>query len=105
MFYYNIVGLIVLGVSLSLKRIQFNFYSICCFLFLLWSVCARVGGINQFILLIDDLISHTVAICARTGHQIILYLHNQSARGGGGASSLSVSLPPFLSLSLSQTRL
>lgn len=84
------------------KRIHFYFYSICCF-YCGVCVCARAcaGGINQFILLIDDLISHTVAICARTGHQIILYLHNQSARCGGGASSLSVPLPPSTPLSLS----
>ena len=47
-----------------------------------------VGVISQFSLLIDDLISHTAANCEGTGHKIILYLHNQSRRCKGGASSL-----------------
>lgn len=60
-------------------------------------------GVYQFSLLIDDLISRTVASCRTTGHKLILYLHNQSRRCRGWSL-----LSPSLSLSLrvvSQTRL
>lgn len=64
----------------------------------LFSVFLLLGGcIYQFSPLIDDLISHTAASCRRTARKIILYLHNQSRRCKGGASSPSLPLSFLLS--------